>query len=230
LAPIYGVDMPADAPFDKRTVSAADRAGVLSHPYLLATFADTTHSSPIRRGVFLARGVLGRALLPPPDAFAPLPPDLHPDLTTRERVALQTDAQACRSCHALINPLGFTLEHYDAIGRLRSEDNRRPVDATGSYQPRSGDRVQFNGARELANYLSTSGEVHAAFVEKMFYYTVQQPIRAFGPQVPEQLKQHFVEHNFDMRTLMAEIATQAALPTETLSPPVLPHSDPGTKE
>lgn len=214
LAPLYGVELPPAAPFEKVTLSADDRAGVLSHPYLLATFADTRHSSPIRRGVFLARAVLGRTLLPPPDAFTPLPPDLHPDLTTRERVALQTDAQACRSCHALINPLGFALERYDAIGRLRSEDNRRPVDATGSYQPRTGDPVQFTGVRQLASYLQSSSEAHAAFVDKMFYYLVQQPIRAFGPDASEQLPRSFVEHQFDMRRLMCEIATQAALATE----------------
>jgi mono/diheme cytochrome c family protein len=213
LARIYGVDLPADAPFQKVTMQAADRAGLLSHPYLMASFADTTASSPIRRGVFVARGVLGRTLMPPPDAFAPLPPDLHPDLTTRERVALQTDAAACRSCHNLINPLGFTLERFDAIGRLRSEDNRRPVDASGSYQPRRGDEVKLNGARELANYLVASEETHTALVEKMFYYTVQQPIRAFGPQVHEQLRQQFVAQNFDMRQLMAQIATLAALST-----------------
>jgi len=213
LARIYGVDLPADAPFRKVTMNAADWAGLLSHPYLMASFADNTASSPIRRGVFVTRGVLGRTLLPPPDAFTPLPPDLHPDLTTRERVSLQTDAAACRSCHALINPLGFALERYDAIGRLRSEDNRRPVDASGSYQPRTGGEARFTGARELATYLAASDETQAAFVEKMFYYAVQQPIRAFGPQVPDELRQRFVEQGHDMRKLMAQIAALAALST-----------------
>jgi len=48
------------------------------------------------------------------DAFTPLAEDLHPTLTTRERVALQTSPAACQSCHTTINALGFTLEHFDA--------------------------------------------------------------------------------------------------------------------
>ena len=64
----------------------ASGPGVLTHPYLMATFAYTATSSPIHRGVFLARSVLGRSLRPPPEAVAPLAADLHPDLTTRERV------------------------------------------------------------------------------------------------------------------------------------------------
>src|SRR6202034_272152 len=95
------------------------RAGVLTHPYLLSAFAYTGTTSPIHRGVFLARNVLGVALRPPPDAFTPLPAELHPDLNTRERITKQTSPKDCRSCHAIINPLGFTLEHFDAIGRLR---------------------------------------------------------------------------------------------------------------
>ncbi|MBX9625905.1 MAG: DUF1588 domain-containing protein, partial [Gemmataceae bacterium] len=67
-------------------------------------------SSPIHRGVFIARGLLGRSLRPPPDAFTPLPADLHPSLTTRERVALQTKPAACITCHGNMNPLGFALE------------------------------------------------------------------------------------------------------------------------
>jgi len=66
LAKFYGVDLPADAPFQKVTHEPRERAGVLSHPYLMATFAYTSTSSPIHRGVFVARSVLGRSLRPPP--------------------------------------------------------------------------------------------------------------------------------------------------------------------
>src|SRR5262249_3895183 len=90
LARFYGADLPADAPFQKVALQPGERAGVLTHPYLMATFAYTGTSSPIHRGVFLARSVLGLTLRPPPEAFAPLAPDLPPQLTTRERVLLQT--------------------------------------------------------------------------------------------------------------------------------------------
>ena len=67
---------------------------MLTHPYLMASFAYTATSSPIHRGVFLARSVLGRSLRPPPEAVHAAAADLHPDLTTRERVALQTKPAA----------------------------------------------------------------------------------------------------------------------------------------
>src|SRR5262249_10670029 len=90
LAPSFGADRPADAPFQKGSMGPGERAGVLPTPYRLATFAYPSTTSPIHGGVFLARNVLGLSLRPPPEAFTPLPPSLHPDLTTRERVALQT--------------------------------------------------------------------------------------------------------------------------------------------
>ena len=107
LAQLYGANLSADAPFQKVTLEQGERAGLLSHPYLMSSFAYTATSSPIHRGVFIARSVLGRVLRPPPEAVAPLAPDLHPDLTTRQRVAIQTQPESCRSCHGMINPLGI---------------------------------------------------------------------------------------------------------------------------
>src|ERR1019366_6547921 len=121
---------------------------VLTHPFVLANYAYAATSSPIHRGVFLARNVLGVSLRPPPDAFTPLPPELHPDLSTRERITKQTRPKDCRSCHAIINPLGFTLEGFDAIGRLRDKENGKPIDASGSFVTRSGKTESFNGARD----------------------------------------------------------------------------------
>src|SRR5262249_47038177 len=151
-------------------------------PYLMATFAYTEASSPIHRGVFLARSVLGLGLRPPPEAFTPLPEDLHPDLTTRERITLQTKPQACQSCHGVINPLGFTLENFDAVGRYRDQEKGRPINATGGYQTRTGEVLKFAGPRDLARFLASSEEVHEAFVEQMFHHLVRQPVRAYGPR------------------------------------------------
>ena len=182
LARLYGAKLPADAPFQKVSLEQEGRAGLLTHPYLMASFAYTATSSPIHRGVFIARSVLGRVLRPPPEAVAPLAADLHPDLTTRQRVSIQTQPESCRSCHGMINPLGFTLEHFDAVGRYRKEEKGKPIDATGSYETRSGESVRFSGVHDLAAYLTTSGEAHSAFVQQLFHYLVKQPIGAFDPQ------------------------------------------------
>lgn len=211
LSALYGGGLPPEAPFNKVKLDPAQRSGILSHPYLMARFAYHSASSPIHRGVFVVRSLLGRQLRPPPEASAPLSPDLHPDMTTRERVTLQTSPAACASCHTLINPLGFPLEHYDALGRYRSEEKGRPIDDAGAYQSLTGKKVEVHGARELANFLAGSEETHAAFVEQLFHYLVKQPVRAFGIDRPQHLRRVFVESGFNVRRLLVEIATVAAL-------------------
>ncbi len=211
LARLYGVDLPPDAPFKKVDRAPGERSGILTHPYLMSSFAYTASSSPIHRGVFLSRSVLGRPLRPPPEAVAPLAADLHPSLTTRQRVELQTKPESCQSCHGMINHLGFALEHYDAIGRYRDREKDRPVDATGSYETRTGDRVTFNGAGDLAAFLAKSQETHNAFVQQLFHYLVKQPIRAFGRKELTDLRGAFAAGGYNIRELMVEIMTSSAL-------------------
>jgi mono/diheme cytochrome c family protein len=211
LAKLYGVNMPADAPFQPAPLNAEDRCGVLTQPYMLASFAYIDNSSPIHRGVLIARNLLGRTLQPPPAAFAPLAANLHPNLTTRQRVALQTKPAACNGCHGLINPLGFALEKYDAIGRVRNEENGKPVDATGAYVCRTGKVEKFNGAHDLADFLATSDEAHAAFVEKLFQYLTKQPIRAYGPHAIADLERLFEANQFSIRKLIVESVATAAV-------------------
>ena len=217
LTAFYGIDLPADAlspgepGFQKITPRPGERAGVLTHPYLMAGFSYTSTSSPIHRGVFLARSVLGRTLRPPPEAVAPLAPDLHAGLTTRERVVLQTKSESCQSCHAMINPLGFTLEQFDAVGRLRAVDQGQPIDASGAYVTRSGERKSFANIRELADFLAETEESHGAFVDQLFHNLIKQPIRAHGLQAPDELRAAFEQSQCNMRELMVEIATRSAV-------------------
>jgi cytochrome c553 len=211
LAGFYQAELPDIAEFQKVKLEPGPRAGVLTHPYMMTRFAYTGQTSPIHRGVFLARGVLGLAMRPPPEAFTPLSPDLHPTLTTRERVTLQTKATACISCHGVINPLGFTLENFDAVGRYREQDNAKPVDSVGSYLTRSGKTATFAGPRELAEFLAESEEVHDSFVEQMFHHVVQQSVRAYGPNTLAELRRSFAANGFSIRKLAVEVATTAAM-------------------
>jgi cytochrome c5 len=220
LKKFYGIDPPEtessaatvdDSAYADVALEPDHRSGVLTHPYLLATFAHATTSSPIHRGVFISRNLLGRALKPPPEAMTPLSPDLHPDLTTRERVALQTQSESCMVCHATINPLGFTLENFDAVGRFRAEEKGKPIDASGAYQARSGEMEKFNGIHELAEFLADSDETHQAFVEQLFHYLVKQPVLAYGPDRLAKLDESFKNNQFNMRKLAAEIVAGTAL-------------------
>ncbi len=215
LAKFYGADLPADAPFTSVKLNADRRAGVLTHPYLMAAFAYTGSTSPIHRGVFLARGILGRMLRPPPEAFTPLPENLHPNLTTRERITLQTKPQACASCHSMINPLGFTLEHFDAVGRYREKDNGRPVDASGGYLTTTGESVKLDGARQLGKFLAGSPEVQESFAEQLFHHLIQQPVQAYGPKTLDELRGSFTRNEYDIRKLAVEVAVTAAMTGQT---------------
>ncbi|WP_437227252.1 DUF1592 domain-containing protein [Planctomicrobium sp. SH661] len=211
LARFYGAELPAETDFQKVTFQPDLRAGVLTHPLLLSGFAYDQESSPIHRGVFIARSLLGRRLKPPPEAVAPLAPDLHAGLTTRARVLLQTSPNSCQTCHSMINDLGFSLEHFDAAGRYRLNDKDQPVDAQGGYLNKDGTEVSFVGSRELSEFLVASPEVHEAFTEQLFQYTIRQPIRAFGEDELPRLTAHFAQENFNIRRLLKEIAIDSAM-------------------
>ena len=220
IAKFYGIELPEDAPFQKVSIAKEPRMGLLSHPYMLAGFAYPEESSPIHRGVFIARTVLGRMLKQPPVAVAPIAPDLHANLTTRERVLLQTKPEMCMSCHGMINSLGFSLEHFDAVGRYRQQDHEKPVDATGVYLTTRGDEVKFADVRDLAAWLANGPESSQAFASQLFHFAVKQPVRAFGSDQPSKLHSQFVEGKYSIRSLLGEIAVTAALdqPAEQASP------------
>lgn len=212
LAPLFGVDLPAEAGFRPVRLDDGARAGVLTHPYMMSVLSYGAATSPIHRGVFLFRGVLGNVLKPPAEAVAPLAPDLHPGLSTRDRVTLQTSPVSCQVCHAAINPLGFALEGFDAVGRRRDTDGSAPVDVSGSYIPREGAAVSFRGARELAAFVASSRDAEEAFLQALFHAEVRQPARAWGGETLENLRQAFVTNGHDIRAAVVDIMKVAAFP------------------
>lgn len=212
LAAFYGADLPKDAGFTKTRLDGHG-GGVLTQPYVLSTFAYPAESSPIHRGVFIIRGVLGYTLRPPANsAFVPLAPESHPELTTRQRVMLQTGPESCVSCHGIINPLGFTLEGFDAVGRQRDREKGKPMDLSGYYETRDGSIAHFAGPRELAQFLANSDEAQDAFVQQLFQQLVKQPVRAYGLEMPGKLDATFAQSGYNIRELVVEIATVASQP------------------
>jgi hypothetical protein len=110
-------------------------------------------------------------------------------------------------CHGIINPLGFTLEHFDAVGRYREKDNDKAVDSTGSYRTRSGEETTVKNAHELAEFLIKSDEAQSAFVEQMFHALVQQPVQAYGTSKLDELRHTFAADGFNIRKLAVAIMT-----------------------
>lgn len=212
MAEFYGASWTeSDSDFVPLNFEPERRAGVISHPLLLSGLAYMDTSSPIHRGVFLTRAVLGRGIKPPPVAVAPTAPELSPELTTRERVTVQTSPELCASCHRMINSAGFALENFDAVGRFRDRERERAIDATGQYEQRNGQLVRFNGARELAGFLARSEETRRSFVRQLFHHQVQQPILAYGPETIQRLSDLLEQGNFNIRRLQVEIAVISAL-------------------
>ncbi|NBR05210.1 MAG: DUF1592 domain-containing protein [Planctomycetes bacterium] len=209
IAKFYQQNTKSKTGFEKVSLDAGQRAGIVTHPYMLSMLSYSAESSPIHRGVFLARSLLGVSLKPPPEAAAPLAASLHPSLTTRERVALQTKGGACMTCHATINSLGFTLERFDAVGRLREKDNSKLIDSSGWYVARDGKKIAIENAQGLGQYLASSPDAHRAFAEQMFHHLLKQPTRAYGAETLEQLTRYFEKNSLNMRKLAGEMARMA---------------------
>lgn len=211
LAKFYGISATTNEDFVRVELDPKQRSGVITHPYLLAAFSYNKTSSPIHRGVFLTRNIVGRALRPPPMAIAFKDGEFKPGMTMREKITELTRPQACQSCHSVINPLGFSLENFDAVGRFRDKDGNRPINAAADYTTDDGGIVRLRGARDIAEFAVKSEHAHNAFIEQLFSQVVKQPMLAYGPDVLNQLHLSFVQSGYNIQKLLVDIATVSAL-------------------
>ncbi len=218
LAPLFGRKAGAGGGFERVSFAEEKRTGVITHPYLLSALSYHDNTSPIHRGVFLARNIAGLPLRPPPEATEFIDSHFSPDLTMREKVTEMTKAAACMACHATINPLGFSLEHYDAIGRWRDDEKGQPVETRSVLETDKGDRIEIEGPREVASYAADSPEAHAVFVQHLFHHVAKQPLLAYGADTARELENAFREGGFHIRDLFARIGAIAARPQSPTPP------------
>lgn len=156
LAAIYGVDV-SGAEF-RRVELPAERAGLLTHPSILALTASPHETSPIHRGLFVLEQLLCLELPSPPDDAEIEIPALDPQATTRERYAQHTSDPACAGCHSLVDPMGFALEDFDAIGAHRTEENGLPIDASGGVPVLDVEDGAIEGGAQLGTALADAPE------------------------------------------------------------------------
>jgi hypothetical protein len=153
-APLYGLPTPASAGMAE---VPEDRAGLVGWASVLASTAHSDQTSPIRRGLFVRTTLLCHELGPPPPEAGGVP-DVDPDASTRERFAQHSDDPVCAGCHQHIDPVGFGLEAYDAIGAWRPDDNGHPIDSSGALTDvegiGSGTRADFDGPAALGAVLA----------------------------------------------------------------------------
>jgi hypothetical protein len=196
--------------FEKVAFESDRRAGILTHPYLMTGLSYHKNTSPIHRGVFIAKSLLGRSLKPPTIDVEPLGEDFDSKMTTRERVAYQTSEIACQGCHSVINPLGFSFENYDAVGRFREKEKDQQVDASAEYETPDGEILKFNGAKDVANFLVNNEAAHRNFIEQLFQHFAKQPLAAFGTDKIDMLTRKFQNNNFNVRCLLVDMAKVVA--------------------
>ena len=217
LKPLYADSEPAaetlgsnDTSFFPLELPDQNRSGVLTHPYLLSAFAYHNQTSPIHRGVFLTKNIVGRGLNSPPDAVAFKDDEFDENLTMREKVTQLTSSKTCMSCHSIINPLGFALENYDAVGRWRTTENEKPVNTVSEYVSRDGEKMQVRSAEDVAEFAISSPGAQRSFVAQLFHHVVKQDPLAYDRGLLESLREKFVAEDFNIQRLFAEIATVAA--------------------
>jgi len=211
LANYYGVPMPEGGGFQPVKFDPAQRAGVLTHPYLLARLAHPNITSPIHRGVFLSRNVLGGILKPPPEAIAFEDHKFDPNLTMREKVAEMTRNASCMTCHETINPLGFSLENFDAVGRFRTTDGGKPINPVSDFLTTEGETLHLAGPRDVAAYAVKSDIARQGFIRQLLQYTIKQNAAVYGYDTVRKLDATFTASGHHVRNLLAEINTVAAL-------------------
>ncbi|WP_437962740.1 DUF1592 domain-containing protein (plasmid) [Sorangium sp. So ce119] len=169
LAEFYGVEGgPRGEAFERVALDPSQRAGFVTHAGLLSLYAKPNRSSPVHRGRWVRQSLLCQIPPPPPDVV-PEPPTVDPTKTTREQFSQHVSDPGCRSCHALLDPIGFGFEHYDALGRWRDAENGIPVDASGELTQTDVDGP-FDGAVELAHRLADSEQVRACVVKQWFRF------------------------------------------------------------
>ena len=205
MAAFYDIERSGESEFERISFEPNQRAGVVTHPFLLSTLAYHQSTSPIHRGVFITRHILSRSLKPPPMAIEFMDGSFDPSLTMREKVAELTKSKTCMGCHSTINPLGFSLENYDAVGRFRTEDKNKPVDASSNFVDYDGRKVRFTGARDVAEYAAQDRAARIGFIEQLFQHTIKQPARAYGPDTLDQLHQKFEDSGYNIQKLLVEI-------------------------
>jgi hypothetical protein len=170
-APFYGLTGTYGAQLTRVDLDPTKRAGVLTQLGFLSKYGSQSQSDPILRGVHISLDIICSALPAPPNDIPALPA-LMDGQSNRQRVEVLTGKQPCSTCHeTFINPLGFALENYDAVGQWRDTDNGQPVDSTASFAL-DGQTVSYTGAVQLSQLLAKSPSVHRCYSKNWLEYVM----------------------------------------------------------
>lgn len=180
LAKFYGVPGVTGEQFKKVSVTAQNRGGVLGMGSVLIKTSRSHRTSPVLRGNWLLQSVLGTPVPPPPADVPELKEHGPKPATVREMLELHRASKACSSCHDRIDPLGFALENFDALGRFRDKDEAGlPLDTSAQVKG-----TKFTGFEGLREYLSShENQFSSQFARKLLGYALGRSVMPSDKQL-----------------------------------------------
>jgi mono/diheme cytochrome c family protein len=205
LARHYGIDGVAGPAFRRVDLSGSPRGGVVTHGSVLAVSSYATRTSPVLRGKWILENLLNA---PPPEP----PPDVPnlDEVTIGTTAALREQLEAhrknptCASCHRRMDPLGFGLENFDAVGAWRTMDGKFPVDASGTLP----DGRTFNGPEELRQLLMADHDAFArALTSKLLTYALGRGLERYDLPTVRDIASRLPKHQYRFSGLVLEIVT-----------------------
>jgi hypothetical protein len=186
------------------------RGGVLTQASILTLTSNPNRTSPVKRGQWILQQILGTPPPPPPPEVAKLDesPQAAGVASLRERMELHRSNPQCASCHQQMDPLGFALENYDAIGRFRTTDGDFPVDPSGEL---IGGR-KFADVKELKQLLKSTGSTKFArcLVENMLTYALGRGLEAYDYCTVDDIRHLLATNDYRIRNIIFGIVESRA--------------------
>jgi hypothetical protein len=209
LAALYGLDKKVTGSrWRKVKLTDANRGGILGMPGILAMTSFPNRTSPVKRGVWVLEHVLGEHVAPPPPNVPALENQERKtveNLTLRQRTELHRTDAVCANCHKTLDPIGFGLENFDAIGRWRDQDDSGgAIDAAGELP---GGK-HFASPKELKAIIAgRSGELARNLTEKLLAYALCRELEGYDEIVVDRMMETIARDGYRMQTLVTEIVT-----------------------
>ncbi len=223
LAAVYKISPPAKD-FDRVTFPPeAERGGILGQALFLTLTSKPDDTTPTGRGLFVREQFLCQEVPPPPPTVDPnLPPvDASRPLNSRERLAAHTTNKTCASCHNLIDPIGFGLEKFDAIGMRRekqrllfyaSEKTSRKeapkevlLDVDTTARVAGVPNSEFTSPRELGAVLARTPQCQECIVRQVFRYIAARPETPADRPVLNRASEVFRTSSFNFRQMLVAL-------------------------
>jgi hypothetical protein len=206
LARHYGIPHVFGSQFRKVALDPdSHRGGLLRQASILAVTSYPTRTSPVIRGKWILENILGTPP-PPPPGIVPALKDNKVDssLSVRQRLAQHRADEACAGCHRLMDPAGFALENYDAIGRWRETEEGLPVDATGGLP----DGSEFMGVMGLEQAVLARPEMFVGtLTEKLLTFALGRGVESYDGPAVRKIVQSAGESDYRFSSLILGIAT-----------------------